>query len=133
MSWFPNWVETYRVATGADQRTVAALLADEWIVLERWQATPEELGEVATRLVARCQVPNFASEHLGALGRGLIALRDERKAAKHAAQYRGNGHEHDCDCPLCFGGGGSPRWQAARARLAAALAGVGLVPPRRGR
>jgi hypothetical protein len=130
MSWFPGWVEIYRTATGADQRTVAALLADEAIVLGTWKATPEELGEVTTRLIARCQVPSFAPDHIKALGRGLLALREERAAARKVEQQR----VADCGCAACNGGVAVPEWEAARARLRASLVqGIGCSSPRRGR
>jgi hypothetical protein len=130
MSWFPNWVDMYCTATGAGQWTKDALLADESIVIGTWKATPEELGEVTSRLIARAKVPDKTSEHIKALGLGLIALRDERKVA---ANSQTNGHSPGCDCPVCYGGEGSPKYVAAMNRLRSMIGSLaaGMTPPKR--
>lgn len=130
MSWFQDWVDTYCTSTGAGQWTKNALLADESIVLGTWEATPEELGEVATRLIARAQVPDKTSEHIKALGLGLIALRDERKAARNAQQRAVN---PNCDCPACNEGRVLPAYADAKKRLNSMLGSLvaGMVPPKR--
>jgi hypothetical protein len=100
MSWFREWVKTYCTATGADDRTAQALLADERIVVDHWGACLEELGEIGTRLVASGRVPNFAAEHIRAIGKELIVLRNERDRVDRPAP--GN---FDDTCSACGGVG----------------------------
>lgn len=78
MSWFPEWVDIYCQATAADDRTAAALKANESVFVGEWAATLEELGECASRLVRDRRVPKFANEHSDALGNELHHLRVER-------------------------------------------------------
>lgn len=100
MNWFLDWVDVYCTATGADQRAAEALRANASVVVEHWRATIEELGEVATRLVASGRTPKFANEHLDALGRELVALRKERATAE-----RPTPGDFDSECAACGGSG----------------------------
>lgn len=131
MNWFADWVGVYCTATGADGRAADMLRANVAIVVEHWKATPAELGEVTNRLISSCRVPKFANEHIDAIGKELVALRTERKAAAdHVKQF---GPFKGCDCPACNGGVVLPQYLEAQARLRSILNSFGQRPPRRGR
>lgn len=98
--WFPEWVQNHCTATGADAKAHAALLANREAFVDRWHATPIELGEVTVRLVERGRVPKFANEHSDAVGRELNELRVERAAC--AVDRPG---DFAPDCPACGGSG----------------------------
>lgn len=77
--WYFQWVQFHRKATAAMPDAVAALLENEAIAIEIWEACSEELHECTRRLVATHRTPKFANEHTDAVGMELVTLRKERE------------------------------------------------------
>lgn len=98
--WFPEWAQNHCTATGADAATMRMLLVNREAFVDRWHATPLELGEVTIRLVERGLVPKFANEHSDAIGLELVRLREE--SAERAVSRAG---DFAPDCPACSGSG----------------------------
>lgn len=79
--WYFEWIDFHRKATAANAESVAALITNEDIAIEIWEATSDELHECTKRLVATRRTPKFANDHTDAIGTELVTLRKERDRA----------------------------------------------------
>lgn len=105
-AWYVEWVELHCEATGADNTTLKALLSPlvYAVLAGDGGATPEELGQVTVRLLARHETPKFANEHADAVGLELVRLREDRRAALLPAPVAAAG-DFAPDCDACGGSG----------------------------
>ena len=115
---FTDWVRLHCQCTGAGADTAQILMANCEIILERWHATYAELCECTQRLFQDGRVPKFPADHPNALARELRIYRTERARETESAGLIAAGRTlKGCDCPRCLPPNGSPKWQAAKARL----------------
>lgn len=100
--WYDSWAEYHCAATGADGRTLDALLTNREIVTGNdWRAEEVELHEVTRQLVARGAVPKFANEHTDAIMTRLREMRGERNRAERQAvsdRYQQPADNRCADC-----------------------------------
>lgn len=104
--WYVEWAELHCQATGADNAALRALLSEpvRAVLVTQGSATPEELGQVTVRLLARHDTPRFANEHSDAVGAELVRLREERRAALLPGPVAPAG-DFAPDCDACGGSG----------------------------
>ena len=105
-AWYAEWAGLHCDATGADAAAARSLLSDPVyaVLVVQGGATPEELGQVTVRLLARHDTPRFASEHADAVGAELVRLREERRLSLLPGPVAPAG-DFAPDCDDCGGSG----------------------------
>lgn len=77
--WFKGWIRAHCKATAAGVEVAESLFSNAEIITgETWSATEDELHACTSRLVSRMETPRFPNEHMDAVGRELVSLRQER-------------------------------------------------------
>lgn len=98
LDWYTSWVLEHAKATAAGPDAVDAMLAAEEVV-RFWSATADELQECTRRLIRTFRTPKFPNEHIDAVGRELVLLRQERTRAEFSTPAPSGGY-YQCpnDC-----------------------------------
>jgi hypothetical protein len=94
---FAAWVKHHVTATGADDRTAAALIENREIIANEWNTTLAELKLATHNLVASCRTPKFPNEHTDAIGLEIEAIRTPSMRREEPTAPR--------TCGVCQGSG----------------------------